>query len=274
MACYFPRDVWRATTVNPETGKRGIVFSRKDGFSDMHLQVPCGKCIGCRADQALMWSIRAYHESTLHDKSCFVTLTYDDAHLPADGKISKDDLQRFFKRLRKDYPPRSIRYIACGEYGEQTRRPHYHAILFGEDFLDDKVSISESLYTSPTLLGYWKQGHVTIAPVTLASIMYTCGYVNKKIGDSDTFSLMSRRPGIGHTWLEKYRDDLRRTGTVTIEGREFPVPPRYLDWQEDYLEPVKVKRRQYAAAKTRTTDDLRNMEINRKALLSRKQEKI
>lgn len=273
MACYYPLDAWKAASVNP-SGKRGVVFSLRDGLVDQPLQVPCGKCIGCRADQSLMWSIRAYHESTLHDKTCFVTLTYDDAHLPADGKISKHDLQCFFKRLRKDYPPRQIRYIACGEYGEQTRRPHYHAILYGEDFLHDKISISDDLYTSPTLLRYWKAGHVTIAPVTLASIMYVCGYVNKKIGDEDTFSLMSRRPGIGHDWLKKYKDDLRRTGTVTIEGREFPVPPRYLVWEEDHLGPVKEKRRQYAAAIKRDGIDRRNMELNRKALLSRKQEKL
>jgi hypothetical protein len=274
MTCYYPIDGWKARTRNP-TGKRSIVFSAKDGFSDMPVSLPCGKCTGCRADQALMWSIRAYHESTLHFKNSFITLTYDDDHLPDDGLIVKKDLQDFFKRLRKSLPHK-IRYIACGEYGDTTRRPHYHAIIFGENFRDDKIAISDSLYTSPSLSDVWGKGLVSIAPVTMSSICYVCGYVNKKIGDADTFSLASRRPGIGHDWLKKFSDDLVRTGSVTIEGREYPVPSRYLDWREEEFAALKKKRRQIAqsgdALEKRAA--LRNREKNRVAKLKGKKEKI
>ncbi|MEM2002561.1 MAG: hypothetical protein QXT77_07960, partial [Candidatus Methanomethylicaceae archaeon] len=241
MTCYYPISGWKAASKNP-TGKRSIVFNSRDGLADMPVELPCGKCTGCRADQALMWSIRAYHESTLHDQNSFITLTYDDDHLPKDGLIDKKHLQDFFKRLRRDLPPGSVRYIACGEYGDQTRRPHYHAILFGLDFLHDKITINEDLYTSPTLEKFWGQGHVSIAPVTMASICYVCGYVMKKINDADTFNLMSRRPGIGSTWLSLYKDDLIRTGSVTIEGREYPVPKRYLDWEPEEFEQLKRQR--------------------------------
>lgn len=93
----------------------------------MALQVPCGKCIGCKSDKAMMWSIRCYHEASLHERNAFVTLTYEDAP-PA---LVKEDLQKFFKRARHSF---DFRYFACGEYGEATHRPHYHALIFGQDF--------------------------------------------------------------------------------------------------------------------------------------------
>lgn len=274
MTCYYPLDGWLASQANEASGKRPVVFSRNSASLDEPLQIPCGKCIGCRADQALMWSIRAYHESTQHLKNSFVTLTYSDENLPADGKIIKSDLQKFFKRLRRT--GMKFRYIACGEYGDVTNRPHYHAIIFGQDFLHDKIELSESLYTSSDLTTIWGHGHVTIAPVTMSSICYVCGYVHKKLGSPDTFSLASRRPGIGHNWLRRYRLDCLRTGTVTIEGREYPVPPRYLSWEEDYLEPVKQQRKQYAKKldpwQRRT--DARQLEKNRKSLLKQRKESL
>lgn len=276
MACYSPIAAWRSHTKNPETGKYGIVFSppkhaRKEPES---LSLPCGKCIGCLADQSLMWSIRAYHESTLHDHSSFLTLTYDDEHLPGDGKISKPDLQNFFKRMRHNY---KFRYLACGEYGEKTRRPHYHALIFGENFnaYGDRVDINDQMYTSHKVSKIWGLGNVSIAECNLQTIMYTCGYVHKKVGDDDCFRLMSRRPGIGKDWLEKYRTDLTNTGgnpMVTIEGREFPIPPRYLDWKDEEFKEVKEKRKEFAQTKAKSYGALsvRSKEKNHRAKLNQR----
>lgn len=276
MACYNPVPGWFALKPNPETGRYPVVFGRSGADPERPIDIPCGKCIGCRSDQALMWSIRAYHESTLHDYSCFVTLTYSDDHLPADHKIDKKHLQDFFRELRREYPPKSIRYIACGEYGDQTRRPHYHAIIFGEDFRFDKIDLDKDLYTSPTLQKIWGLGNVSIAPVTMASICYVCGYVTKKMSDPDTFNLMSRRPGIGHDWLKKHAEDLARTGTVTIEGREYPVPKRYLDWGGlviDHLPSVRQEKAKARSAK-KDLDWRRKQEANRLAKSKGKKEKI
>lgn len=272
MPCYYPLDCWKAKSPN-ENGRYGITFSIREAQLDQPLQVPCGKCHGCRADQSLMWSIRAYHESTLHLKNSFLTLTYDEAHLPSDGKINKKHLQDFFKRARKTM---KLRYIACGEYGEKTHRPHYHAIIFGQDFLDDKIDLGDDLYTNQRITDLWGHGQVAIAPVTMASICYTCGYTLKKIGNDDTFPLMSRRPGIGHDWLKLYKDDLVRTGIVTIEGREFPVPKRYLEWEEEDLADLKIKRAQIAKSKDFMTEreSLRNREKNKRALLKKRDEKL
>ena len=104
---------------------------RPDGKALQNLEVPCGKCIGCRIAKRKEWSLRMLHELTYHPQSSFVTLTYDDYHLPPCCSLKKRHLQLFLKRLRKNLGERRIKYFACGEYGGQTMRPHYHAILFG-----------------------------------------------------------------------------------------------------------------------------------------------
>lgn len=242
MPCVYPVNAWYSQRTN-ESGKRGIVFNVKQGHADRHLQVPCGKCVGCAADKALMWSIRMHHEASQHEQNCFLTLTY----AKAPDHISKRDLQLFFKRLRKLSP---LRYFACGEYGTKTHRPHYHAVLFGRDFLERSSAINEQLYTHPEILNAWGHGLVSIGAVSLASCMYVAGYAAKKIGDKDTFTLMSRRPGIGHDWATKYRDEMVRNGKIIIEGRELPIPKRYLEWDSAHLAPVAASRRKYIQSLT------------------------
>ncbi|QKI28888.1 VP4 [Trichosanthes kirilowii gokushovirus] len=274
MSCNMPIDCYYRDELT-ESGKRPLTFNPRFRYrgADVKytdaLKVPCGKCSGCKADQSLMWSIRAYHESTLHDQNCFITLTYDDAHLPKDGKIDKTVLQKFFRRLRK--AGYKLRYIACGEYGGRTHRPHYHAIIFGVDWLENAVYIDDKMYTNQKLVDLWSNGFVSIAPVTMASICYVCGYVTKKIADEDTFNLMSRRPGIGHDWLDRFHDDIVRTGVVTIEGREYQVPKRYLLWYEDVFQDIKAARAEHAKKASRGVDPMErrraedNREINKKA---------
>lgn len=279
MACSAPISGWLSRRVNP-SGRRSVVFRLRDGYVDKPVQLPCGRCLGCRADQSLMWSIRAYHESSLHERNCFVTLTYADEHLPADGRIVKADLQNFFKRLRWGIAPAKLRYLACGEYGELTRRPHYHALIFGQDFLHDRIPISGRLYTSPTVSEAWPYGHISIGSVTMSSCCYVAGYVVKKINDTDTFMLASRRPGIGHDWIDRYYDDLRRTRSVVIEGREYPIPARYLDWHTDALAEVKLSRRRHMERYNKDVDPMERRRrddakhVNRSSALSRRSETL
>lgn len=282
MACNYPLDAYYSAELNP-SGKRPLTFNprlRYLGADTKYcdaLKIGCGKCSGCKADQSLMWSIRAYHESQLHRQNSFVTLTYDDNHLPSDNLISKKTLQDFFKRLRKTT---SIRYIACGEYGSCTRRPHYHAIIFGKDWLEEKIPVSDTLYTAPSLIKTWGLGHVSIAPVTMASICYTCGYVSKKIDDPDTFNLQSTRPGIGHAWLDKFKSDALFDGTVAIEGKSYVIPKRYLLWEEEFLSDVKAARvvaaKNSALSKDPVLNRLQrdNRELAIKARIKSKQEKL
>jgi hypothetical protein len=249
MTCNRPIDCYYAAELNP-SGKRGLTFNPRNRYlgGDLRytdpLKIPCGKCAGCKVDASLMWSIRSYHEASLHDQNCFVTLTYDDAHLPSDKKIDKEVLQKFFRRLRK--VGHRIRYVACGEYGGLTNRPHYHAIIFGKDWLEGAVNLNDQLYTHPELVRIWGKGHVSVAPVEMGAICYVCGYVTKKMDDEDTFALRSNKPGIGHAWLDRYKDDIVRNGIVTIEGREYQVPKRYLLWEEEVFQDIKRARAEHA----------------------------
>ena len=193
----------------------------------------------------MYWAIRAYHESLCHDRNSFITLTYADAP----PKIEKEHLQNFFKRLRKA-SDRPIRYIACGEYGEETRRPHYHALIFGEDFLGGSYDIDNQLYSNPWLEKAWGHGITSVGTFTMQSACYVAGYVQKKANDPDTFNLMSRRPPIGKQWLERYWPELATRGYTVINGSKMPIPPVYYQWKEEELADIREKNRENIPALT------------------------
>ena len=85
-----------------QNGKFPIVFTPKDGYYDMPIQVPCGQCAGRRLDQSKQWALRCVHEAQVHDENCFITLTYNNENLPKDGSLNKRDFQLFMKRLIKE----------------------------------------------------------------------------------------------------------------------------------------------------------------------------
>lgn len=136
---------------------------------------PCGKCLSCRIAKSREWSARLIHELGDWQEAVFVTLTYDDEHLPPNHSLVKKDLQKFFKRLRRYYQ-KPIRYFACGEYGEKTNRPHYHAIIYGIGYKDRQV-IKDSWR-----LCQWNnfQDKKAFGTVTYDSCRYVSDYIFKK----------------------------------------------------------------------------------------------
>ena len=221
MPCYHPWTAYRSFD--------GSMSFRNDGRGDP-VQLPCGRCIGCRLERSRQWAVRIMCESQMHDVSSFVTLTYDEANLPSDFSVNKRHLQLFFKRLRK--AGYVFRYYCCGEYGEDFSRPHYHLCLFGVNFADDRVFYrntgSGPLYTSPSLEAIWRLGFCVIGDLTFESAAYVSRYCTKVVNgdmaeshytrcDSETgeifrlepeFSLMSRHPGIGDAWIRKFHHDV------------------------------------------------------------------
>lgn len=221
MPCHNPIPAYRSRISNT-SGKRSLVFTKHEGYEDLEILIPCGQCMGCRLDRSLEWATRISHESSLHSKSSFLTLTYAPSKIPPHASLRKKDIQDFMKRLRffSEVP---LRYYLCGEYGTESLRPHYHICLFGEDFSSDRIPFKPSssghmLFTSQSLTDRWGFGHCVIGDLTFETAAYTARYVTKKITGASApshyglrepeFSLMSRRPGIGHTWLEKNLVDL------------------------------------------------------------------
>ena len=163
------------------------------------IPVPCGKCVACLESRRREWIKRLALESTLHDSSSFITLTYDDKHLPSDGFASKSDVQRFLKRFRhagRDYdffmPP--FKYFIVCEYGSKHGRPHYHGLIFGIDFYSPEwhprlVSVDKyPRITSDVLASIWQNGFVLFDRLTMSNIQYVSKYVTKT---GDNWSLKS-----------------------------------------------------------------------------------
>lgn len=171
MTCYHPVTCWKSKHVNA-TGKRSLVFQEAKG-DGAPLEIPCGGCVGCRLDRAAEWQTRLLHESKQHRMNCFLTLTYNDENLPPYGSLDKTHFQKFMMRLRSRIYPVKVRYYMCGEYGEGTGRPHYHAILFGYDFADKnrpkKTAQGHSIYHSDILDDLWSYGHCWVGSVTADS---------------------------------------------------------------------------------------------------------
>lgn len=196
--------------------------------------LPCGHCLSCRLSHARMWSIRCGYELMTSDSSCFVTLTYNDAHLPDNGSLCKRDYQCFFKRLRKKLNGRRIRYFGCGEYGEKLARPHYHFIIYGycPSDLDYFYSANGSIvYRSKFLQSIWPEGFVSVGEACEQSIKYVCRYVLKKIdwkspeGKLPMFTCCSSRPAIGRDFfLKNWRDAIVTDGNGVILRYGFPNP--------------------------------------------------
>lgn len=239
MPCVHPiparrKDGGGVTFITSSFHHDEIINSASNPTSDL-LLLPCGSCIGCRKSRAREWALRCTLERDSHDRSCWSTLTYSDEKLPP--TLRKNHLSLFFRTLRKRLAPTRVRFFASGEYGEQTQRPHYHAILYG---------IDES--SLPVVEAAWPHGHAQVDSLSPGAISYVAGYCSKKLGfyadreeridyatgevylHEPPFVHMSRNPGIGsdaRRFINSWRDHAVHQG--------FPIPvPRYLhnSWQE------------------------------------------
>ena len=255
MACFSPLEGYQG-----DSG--AIVFDKTKSKTGFKLAVPCRQCIGCRIDYSKEWAIRCTNEAQMHKDNMFLTLTYDDEHLPEDLQLNHQHFQKFIRALRQRYDKRGangIRYYMCGEYGEQTKRPHYHALIFGFRFPDCKLWQERNghrVWRSEELEKLWYHGHSEIGSVTFQSAAYCARYIQKKIMgpeakrghpivDAETgeiidrrrpeYTRMSLRPGIGLSWIQKYKSDVFPEDLVTVEGgKKFKAPLYYRNWLKQH----------------------------------------
>ena len=211
----------------------------------------CGQCLPCRINRRRIWANRITLEAAQYEENCFLTLTYDDDHLPPDNNLDPLALTLFLKRLRKWYDGkfnRKFRYFGVGEYGDQSGRPHYHLALFG-------FPTCQRGKTSPrrngscceycdTVRKVWGFGLVELAGLEPASASYVAGYVTKKLTDKDNpllegrhpeFARMSNRPGIGAGMMDEIASGIMELeieyddapGAIGMGKKKYPIG-RYL----------------------------------------------
>lgn len=236
MACFKPMPAVRRLDGS-------VTFESRQRVDGNTLWLACGQCIGCRLERSRRWAMRCMHEASLHDVNSFITLTYDDDHLPVSNSLDYSHFQLFLKRLRKRlsrvvefrsdgqikskriYLP--FKFYMCGEYGEtnpETKiidggiyRPHYHACLFGVGFPDQvpvRFLCNSQLYTSPTLRALWPYGESNIGAVNFESAAYVARYCMKKInGDrADAHYTYIDSDGVMH-------DRVREFNRMSLGGR-------------------------------------------------------
>lgn len=194
---------------------------------------PCGKCEECCKAYSLQWAQRMMDELSITGKGMFLTLTYDNVHLPPDGQLRKRDLQLFMKRLRKHIAPEKCRYYACGEYGGHgseltpNGRPHYHICLFGW-IPKDLTPRNEKVFVSHELEQIWQNGFIHIYELDFARAKYAAKYLSK-LDDRDhavkPFSSVSLKPGLGASVVTPA---LLSSGHRYIDGRKYPIPKYYI----------------------------------------------
>nr|WAE43582.1 MAG: replication initiator protein [Microviridae sp.] len=210
----------------------------------------------CKKSRASQWATRATLELKSHPdfSSCFLTLTYSDEGLPGPSLVP-EHLTLFWKRLRRNVG--KFRYLACGEYGEASSRPHYHALVFGWRPAD-LVSYSSTLFQSPQLNVIWSFGRVLVGDVTPASAAYVAGYVSKKLSQDSyppfivpPFLRVSAKPALGSVWIRANYNDLADDRIYLSPGRLAPVPKHVLSLLEvdapHLFAKIKRKRRSAAA---------------------------
>lgn len=196
------------------------------------LTVPCGKCVSCRIRRTAEWTKRILDEAE-GKPSCFITLTYDDIHLPKDLSLNAKHLQNFWKRMRKKHANLKIKYYACGEYGDSQQRPHYHAIVIGwKPELNNLLFISKNIVTCKELTELWPMGFSTVGNLTKESAQYVTGYIRKKLyGKENNYG--NRKPpfacsslGIGLSYAQKNWKRIMKGETVN--GQNLGIPRYYL----------------------------------------------
>lgn len=225
----------------------------RDSFNRVR-HVPCGKCIPCRINRSTQWMIRLDFERQQWKDATFLTLTYDDEHIPEDNGLHKEEFQNFMKRLRY-YENIKFRYYAVGEYGEREKkyafpglpegkflhgRPHFHAIIFGlkrdiqsrEDVFNAWKKCNKNLIIDPHFN--------SLGTVTKDSMMYVTDYIQKKqFGNSrqireyglnePPFSLCSKGLGFSAFSNSSNCGDILKNGYLWYNGQKFPIPRYYLD---------------------------------------------
>lgn len=272
-----------------------------DNENTLYDIIPCGHCIGCRLDYSREWANRGYLESKCWEQNWFVTLTYDEDHLiipneieiPVEktsltrkikkkddwkGTLVPDHLKQFIKNLRQimareEIQASGIRFMACGEYGEERKRPHYHIILFNcnlppDTFYNPRIINKNTYWQNKIIERAWGtkkvndklvkeyKGICNISEATWNDIAYTARYITKKIngdgsldqyaenGQIKEFFRVSRMPGIGEPYFREHYKEIYERDEIIVKNASGVVsctPPSYFDDLYEQIDPIHLR---------------------------------
>lgn len=243
MQCFNPR------TVGFKSDGKTISWSQKEYDKQYAtFQLPCGKCLACRLEYARQWAVRCVHEAEMHPQNCFITLTYSDEALKS-PKLDYRDFQLFMKKLRKKISEKNllpeeaqIGFFATGEYGDKTKRPHWHAIIFNWSPPDGIHKYTnergDQSFTSDLLDSLWSKGFTEYGSVTFESAGYCARYAAKKLShgrdnehDFEPISKKSNKHAIGKKYVEKHYESIFNLGFINLpNGSQCSIPRYYEKW--------------------------------------------
>lgn len=203
----------------------------KDSFGHrLNIKTDCRHCLNCMIKRTMQIEFLTNKELNTVYRSgrsaAFVTLTYDDNHLPYNENgfltLRRDHIRNWFKNIRRqmDYYNEKISFkvLYCGEYGDgshsssrsgaSTHRPHYHVVFLGLGPEQVKK------YTRKL----WKFGLCDIGPLSSGGVRYLCKYMTKSMPDKDIKNLREiakvENPfffhsiGIGKQWIMENLDKI------------------------------------------------------------------
>ena len=231
--------------------------------------IPCGHCAACKLTASSSWANRMEMELPYHENAWFVTLTYDDEHVPWSynnglgidkwtGEVIAEnltlnykDMQDFWKRLRRyreyhQIDDGQLMYFQAGEYGGKTHRPHYHAIVYDlnikkEELKEYKRKNGVVYYNCDWLTKIWGNGHVVITEASWKAFAYTARYTTKKVYGSESKDyylnmgilpekcVMSKKPAIGMKYYEEHKEEIYKKDNIQLKNGRNCKPPRYFD---------------------------------------------
>lgn len=274
---------------------RGELERIQDNFHYKYDLIPCGKCIGCRLEYSRQWANRGYLEAKSWENNYFVTITYDDENIeipefmededgityvngecPEEwtGTLVPKEFTQFIKNVRqimkREYNEDGIRFMACGEYGSETERPHYHIIFFNlnlptETFYNPRIINNEVYYQNTVIERAWNKGISNISTASWNTIAYTARYITKKVngkmakgyyeskGKVKEFFRVSRMPGIGEGYYKTHKWEIYERDEIIIKNKAGTVsskPPKFYDklFEKDHPEEwEKIKRKRKKA---------------------------
>ena len=228
-----------------------IVYSYKKATKEIvPFEFECRRCLPCLLNQAREKAVRCWHETKTVDDSIFLTTTYNEESLES-PRLNYSHWQEFMKDLRNylQYhdPDRKIRAMVTGEYGEENKRPHWHAIIFNWRPHDQPTRplrttpLGHMVFRSPLVQRIWDKGNTEYGEVTLDAANYVARYSAKSLVHAearDLFKPIHRTPhgrGLGRTWIERNWLHTFENGFVILpNGQQSKIPRYYVDWAKQH----------------------------------------